>query len=314
MAERTTTAQASRPRWWRDSVLFLRATLTNGLARLTPGLYTRLTGETGRGRGDESAHEVADYFRDCVRDYRAVLERAGVAAEALESGTVVEYGPGDIPGVALLLYAQGAREVICVDRFALLRPSAFNRAVREALAEPLTNEAHQRFREADDAVTRFDSGRRPPAPVSYRLQRDGLARLKGVADVAVSRAVLEHVNDLAATYRDMFAALRPGGIAAHKVDLRSHGLHRDTPLDFLNWPSWAWWCMHSGKGTPNRWRLDSHRAMARDAGFEILRIEPVLRFDDEELAQVAGSLAGVAARTPPADLAVATFWIVVRKP
>jgi SAM-dependent methyltransferase len=42
-------------------------------------------------------------------------------------------------------------------------------------------------------------------------------------DMVFSQAVLEHVDDLPATYSAMYQWLRPGGVISHEIDFRSHG-------------------------------------------------------------------------------------------
>lgn len=305
-----------RPR--RDVPLFLRATATNQIARLAPGFYTRLTGETGRGQGEETAESVAEYFLECMADYRQTLARVVPDDDAtIRDATIVEYGPGDVPGVALAFTAAGARRVICVDRFALIRPSGFNQTVLDRLGEQVGDEeARARYERARQNLRTLGAGQQAErdADVAYRVDRNGYSGLDAEADLIISRAVLEHVNDLEGTFRDMHRALRPGGIAMHKVDLRSHGLHRETPLDFLTWPRWAWWCMHSNKGTPNRWRLDRYRDLADAYGFELLLLEPVESFSPADVEAVRHALADVASAASGEDLTVATFWLVVRKP
>lgn len=302
----------------RDLPLFLRATATNQLARVAPALYTRLTGETGRGHGEESPESVAAYFRDCLDDYRLMLGRIVEDADScLGDATIVEYGPGDVPGVALGFIGAGAKRVLCVDRFPLMRPSAFNQTVLDRLAEGFDQPASRhRFNAARQQMQSVSSARGadPAVPVSYLVDANGYSRLNGEADLVISRAVLEHVNDLQGTFRDMYTALRPGGIALHKVDLRSHGLHRESPLDFLTWPRWAWWLMHSSKGTPNRWRLDRYRTLAREVGFQVLLLESVETYEPADIIAVKHALAGVARSASDEELRVATFWLAARKP
>ena len=238
----------------------LKASLTNQIARYAPALYVRLTGQTGRGAEEESIDDVGNYFQDCINDY---FEKLGVGqaqrAEFLRDKRILEYGPGDIPGVALLMIAHGADRVACVDRFPLAS---------------LTNEI----------------------------------------DLVISRAVLEHVNDLPATFRDMYAALKPGGIALHLVDLKSHGLHRDNPLDFLSWPAWLWSLMYSAKGVPNRLRINTYREVVAQSGLEVISLVPTVHALLTDIRTVRPSLARPFLDLPDEDLSWLGFWRVCRKP
>ncbi|MDT4331265.1 hypothetical protein ACQE3E_15035 [Methylomonas sp. MED-D] len=73
-------------------------------------------------------------------------------------------------------------------------------------------------------------------------------------DVIISRAVLEHVDQLDATFLDIRQALRADGVSLRKVDLKSHGLEPYPPFDFLSWPTGLYRMTYSRKGLPNRRR------------------------------------------------------------
>lgn len=251
----------------------LRATVTNQIARFFPRLYVKLTGQTGRGGGEEPPDQVARYFMDCFIDYFRVL---GVASEQipvyLTGKRLLEYGPGDVPGVALLMLAHGAQRVVCVDRFPLASLSEKNVAVLNKLISFLAPEAQQRaaqcFVNPGEPASSFSS-----EYLEYLVRPNGLSGLREEIDLIFSRAVLEHVNDLEATFRDMRQALRVGGIAVHEVDLKSHGLHRRNILDFLTWPHGLWTLMFSCKGVPNRWRVDRYHQALANSGLQVMLLE-----------------------------------------
>ena len=291
----------------------VRAIATDQIAWLMPALYVRLTGQTGRGE-DVGVGLTADYFRGCFEDYFQELGVAEADVPAyLHDKQVLEYGPGDMPAVALLMVACGARSVMCVDRFPLLRLSPQNIEVLKQLVVNLP--AAQRARAEQCFVTpgEPDSGFRP-ACIAYRVTRSGLSGLTDWADLIVSRAVLEHVNDLTATFADMRAALRPGAMAIHLVDLRSHGLHQHNPLDFLRWPPLLWRWMYGHKGVPNRWRVDRYRAVLQTSGLETLALRPVAVLEQALVAAARPSLARPFRHLNDQDLSWLNFWLVCRKP
>ncbi|OYU00132.1 MAG: methyltransferase type 12 [Burkholderiales bacterium PBB1] len=298
-----------------DLLRVARAVATNQVARLSPRAYLSLTGQTGRGDAlGESPEYIASYFKRCVDDYLAF---AGVPAEQAESWlagkTIVEYGPGDFPGVALLLLALGARKVYCVDRFPMVRLSQKNAEVWSALIASLTPIQLERAR----ALLR-----NPQAPsegfhtesVQYVVRAHGFSGLQEVCDLALSRAVLEHVDDLPGTFGDMRAALKPGGVAIHLVDLKSHGLHQENPLDFLAWPNWLWSLMYSHKGVPNRWRLDRYREIVDALGVESVRLEPTQCASASDVLAVRPLLSPPFRDLDDEDLACLGLWIGFRKP
>src|SRR3569623_3160712 len=219
----------------------VRAVATDQLARLAPKSYLRLTGQTGRGAEEETPAEIAAYYRRCFADYLAVLGLAErEAREYFDGKRILEYGPGDMPGMAMLVYAYGAEQVICIDRFPMVNRSAKNRAVLTCLCEGLDGAHRQRASEWLRAAAHGSAGSTAGGAITYLVKSSGLSSLKNAEDLVLSRAVLEHVDDLAATFADMYQALRDGGVAVHQVDLKSHGLQRHNPLEFLTRTTCMW--------------------------------------------------------------------------
>ncbi len=293
----------------------LKAVATNQLARIAPGLYVRLTGQTGRGAAEEEgASDIARYFSECVEAY---LTKLGVqpseARSFLDGKTLLEYGPGDLPGVAALMVARGASKVYCVDRFPLVQLSEKNAQVIRDLIQGCSASERVRLasclRKPSDPTSGF-----APERIEYILRPSGLSGMREQVDMVFSRAVLEHVDDLTATFQDMVAALKPGGVAIHQVDLRSHGLHKQNPLDFLAWSAAAWRWMYSEKGVPNRWRVDTYRRIVSALAVEVQQLEPTALAPIEQIRSVRPLLAAQFQGISDDDLACLGFWLVFRKP
>ncbi|MHB1083834.1 MAG: methyltransferase domain-containing protein [Thiobacillus sp.] len=292
----------------------VQATLTNQVARFAPTLYVQLTGQTGRGAGEVRLEEVDNYFQRCFDDYFAQLgvKQSG-RTEYLRGKRILEYGPGDVPGVAILMVAQGADQVMCVDRFPMVRMSPKNvqivKIMLERLVGPFRDRAEACFRQPAHPESGFDPGR-----IDYLVRPSGLSGLSDEVDLVMSRAVLEHVNDLPATFRDMYAALKPGGIAIHQVDLKSHGLHRKNPLDFLDWPTWLWSLMYSAKGVPNRLRVNAYRDAIVQSGLEVVTLTPTVLAAPDDVRAIRPDLARPFKALSDEDLSWLGFWLVCRKP
>ncbi len=292
----------------------IQATLTNQIARFAPALYVQLTGQTGRGAGEVRLEEVGVYFQTCLDEYFEQLAAHNVSpAMALTGKRILEYGPGDLPGVAILMIANGAEQVVCVDRFPLVKMSPKNvqiaKIMLERLPAPMRERAESCFRQTGRPESGFD-----PKRIDYVIRPSGLSGLNNEIDMVISRAVLEHVNDLPATFRDMQAALKPGGIAIHEVDLKSHGLHRHNPLDFLNWSTWLWSLMYSAKGVPNRLRANAYRDAVSAAGLERMSMAPTLLASPDDVNNVRAELAKPFVMLSDDDLSWLGFWLVCRKP
>ena len=130
----------------------------------------------------------------------------------------------------------------------------------------------------------------------------------GSADLVMSQAVLEHVEDLAGVFRASFQWLRPGGHASHQVDFRSHGLFPDWDG---HWTCAPWlWRMFRGRRAYliNRRPLEDHLECARQAGFEVVS---VMR---KELEPSPRRLARDIAPMSALDRRTASAYVLLRRP
>jgi SAM-dependent methyltransferase len=296
-----------------DALRACRAISTNQIARAAPRAYFRAVKDTGRGPSNESPEDLAQYCLRSVSDYERVLHSSvGDGARGIVGSRVLEYGPGDFLGVAVVLVAKGASDVTCVDRFPLFNDSSHNIAAYQAILAELRSDERQRAEQCFRTVGRPESGL-DPARVCYEVQRSGLSGMRDAFDLVLSRAVLEHVDDLPATFRDMRGALRPSGRAVHLVDLSSHRLHRRNPLDFLTYPDWLWSLMYSHKGVPNRHRLDSYRDAIARTGLRITKMEASKTAPREWIEEVRPHLAPRFRGLTDEELACLGFWLVCTK-
>ena len=297
----------------KDVFLFASAVLSNQLARFAPKLYVNLTHQTGRGETEENALEIANYFIRCFQDYAEQINLSGAEFSGYLNGkSVLEYGPGDLLGVALLMYAHGAESVTCVDMFPLSSLSAKNIKVYKLILDSLGSVERQRAEGAFKDRGKPESGLRPEA-VSYHVTRNGLSGARGVYDLIISRAVLEHVNDLEETMRDIQRGLKAGGISVHQVDLKSHGLDRYVAFDFLTWPSAIYRLMYNHKGFPNRWRVDKYKALAARAGLEIKKLRPTDQLSQEKVQCVYPKVAHEFRDLSLEDLSWLGFWMTLER-
>ena len=296
-----------------DPQRFLRAVFTNQIARITPRLYIKLTGQTGRGAEKETAEQIADYFKMCFYDYFRVLGiRPWQIGDYLEGKRILEYGPGDVLAVGLLMLAYGARSVVCVDRFPIYSMSVKNVEVLQLIIDSLEGQMQLRakacFRRSGDIASGFTDQR-----LRYLVRPSGLSGLTDAADLIISRAVLEQVNSLPATFADMRHALCHNGVAVHKVDLQSHGLHHRNPLDFLTWPPHLWAWMYAHKGYVNRWRIDRYHEVLAENCLKIVIMRPTMVADRRDIEEVRPYLASPFRNVSDEDLRWLGFWLVCRR-
>jgi len=295
-----------------DVFLFAKAFLSNQLARFAPKLYVDLTHQTGRGdREEESPLQISEYYIRCFREY---LDQIGLKEnetnEYFQGKVILEYGPGDILGVALLMYAYGAKTVCSVDRFPLSRLSNKNIDVYMHLLMSLGKGERERANNAFNEQGNPKSGFNPKA-ITYRVTKNGLSGSSREYDLIISRAVLEHVNNLEETMIDIKRSLKYGGVSIHEVDLKSHGLDRYKEFDFLTWPKPIYDLMYSHKGFPNRWRVNQYRELAESSKLHVKKLSPVGRLEQEKLDVIYLKVAKEFSRVSPKELSWLGFWMLL---
>ncbi len=292
----------------------IRAILTNQIARWMPGVYVWLTGQTGRGnRAEENIRSIADYFIECKQDFLQRTEGVVVPSFTQMAGkTILEYGPGDFPGVALLMIAMGAEKVYCVDHFPMLSLSPRNVAVARLMAESLSGVERERLHSCFKIPGDFNSGFAKER-IEYLVRPNGISGLEGQVDFVLSRAVMEHVANLEGIFADMVRALKPGAWMVHQVDLRNHGLYPDSPLAFLTPSEKLWNLMFSNKGVPNRWRINRYREVLSGLPLTVKLLQPTTQIPRHEVEKVRHKLASPFAMLPDEDLTWLGFWLIAQK-
>ena len=165
---------------------------------------------------------------------------------------VMEVGPGDSIGAGLAALLTGAERYVVVD-WVRYTDVAGNLDVFEEVLDlferrtPIPNDE-----EFPDVYPKLQGYGFPdwlpavPDDSKVRSMREALAHsdskdsciryfapyvqdeviVPGGADLLFSQAVMEHVDDVAALYRAAHGWLKPGGVASHVIDYRSHGTSR----------------------------------------------------------------------------------------
>ncbi|HJN20699.1 MAG: methyltransferase domain-containing protein [Alphaproteobacteria bacterium] len=214
--------------------------------------------------------ESLNYIEQIYADYLVYADRAAF------SGTVAEIGPGDNFGLALLLLKCGADWVHAIDRYHSQRNAGHQAAIYEALA------ARHDLSDLFDGNLVEGTLRR----LSYHagLPAERFFREHDIRfDAILSRAVMEHLYDPLAALDDMAAAMAPGGIMIHRIDLRDHGMFAGHhPLTFLTSSERLHKAMTRGSGRPNRVLLPEWRQWLAGSGLHgSLRITRLAGIADE---------------------------------
>ncbi len=256
---------------------------------------------TNRGGGSTAS------ARYCYSVYLRHLVQLAAAGQDVAPRSVAEIGPGESVGTGLAALVAGADRYAGLDvKDYSLRPDTaalFDELVglftrREAIpggdempdVKPvlsdlsfphgiLTDERLQRALAADrirHLRAQLVAGG-SDSPVRHVAPWIGQAAAEqGQFDWIFSQAVMEHVDDVAGTYRACHDWLRAGGVMSHMIDLKSHGT-----ADEWN-GHWAYsdltWRLVRGRRLylVNRWTATQHREALVETGFQVVTEQPVV--------------------------------------
>jgi SAM-dependent methyltransferase len=208
-----------------------------------------------------------NYIFDVFNDY---LYYGRLREEDLIHKEILEVGPGNNLGVALLFLAKGAKRVVCWDKFNPVENIAQQIQIYKSLKYRLNAKEKKRY---DDCIEDIDKLAFNPTKLMYTYGK-GIedADLKNESyDLIVSRAVLEHIYNIDRAFSLMQDSLKPKGIFLHKIDLRDHGIFSSSgmnPLTFLTISPKIWRMMSEYSGRPNRKRIDYYRRIFNQNRFD----------------------------------------------
>jgi SAM-dependent methyltransferase len=215
-------------------------------------------------------HGLMDDPEYAISSFEGHLQRCRALGFAAKNFVVLEVGPGDSLGSALVARAHGAERTWLVDvgPFASSELSIYD-AIRARLA----------------ARGLIAAGTRPFATIDEYLQTcgaqyltAGVASLRQVPTASVdliwSGAVLEHVRlgEFDTMLTELRRVLKPGGFASHGVDLQDHLGGSLNNLRFSE-RTWESEFMASSGFYTNRIRYSDMLARFERAGFETASVE-----------------------------------------
>ena len=251
---------------------------------------------------EESLAYVADVFEDYFRF-------SGIEKQAFEGTHVLEIGPGDSLGVALMMVGLGVKQVVCVDRFLTYRDPNKERALTAALvgaAPPVAKERMSRCLDSDYRIV--GDVIRYMSDVPFEMAAEKLGEIR--FDYIISRAVLEHVYDIDKTYACCRRLIRSGGRMIHKVDLSNHSSIELYPLQFLTYTERLWWLMSSNISRVNRCRCSQHRVALEKNRFAIEKFALTKILGLSQVQSVRPKLRSPFREMTDEDLSILGFFVV----
>ena len=256
---------------------------------------------------------------------------------------LVEFGPGSSIGTGLAALIAGGAEYFALD-IVKSADTAGNLAVFDQLVELFRARAdipgEKEFPEVEPRLPtyRFPAHVLTAARLAQALDAPRLARLRRSvatagssgssvrslvpwhnaaldgrpADMVLSQAVLEHVDDLARAYQKMYDWLKPGGVMSHVIDFRCHHTAR-------SWNGhWTYsdltWTLIRGRRPYflNRAPCSTHASLLRQTGFDVVFECPRRQLSTIDEKHLASSFRE--GTLQPADLLTSGLFVQAVKP
>jgi hypothetical protein len=232
------------------------------------------------------------------------------AERPYEGVTVLEIGPGETLGSAVLLACAGAT-VSVADRFLAPWDPEFHDPFYRALLAKVASRG-----EAYTAPIRrlLDTGTFGRDVVRcHPFAAEELWKIRDRFDVVLSNAVLEHVQSIETTAENLAAVTAAGGYGFHQVDFRDH---RDftRPLEYLTMSRTDFERIRQRTFCEGgcQWRVSTFGAAFEAAGFSHT-VSPNLMADPQYVRDVRPRLHPEFAGHTDEDLAAASAFFVLRR-
>ena len=243
-------------------------------------LYTNWRMRRSRAKGSIEAGMGSTHSNKSIAESLAYIEAvyadycryAQLTPETIRGTRIVELGCGDNVGVALKFLADGAAQVVCVDKFYSVRDVEKERMIYVELRKtlsPLQQEAFDRAVDLNSSIKLNEQRLRPVYGIE--LGDFVAADTERAFDVVLSRAVIEEIYEPGEMVAAADKLLKPGGLMIHKIDLSDYGMFSNggmNPLTFLTIPEWLYRRMASESGIPNRKLISYYRDLMTRIGYE----------------------------------------------
>ncbi len=179
----------------------------------------------------------------------------------------------------------------------------------EILTDELLDEAlsAQRIQLIRDSLRDISQ---PNSMIEYKVPwADAGVIQSGQVDMIYSQAVLEHVEDLANTYRAMHSWLHDSGLISHQIDFRCHGSAAEWNGHW-RYNNWLWKLIKGNRhDLINRMPLSAHKDLLLRSGFKLLQEVRVTSPSRFSVGQLAGPFRSISQE----DIQTSGAFLLARK-
>ena len=216
--------------------------------------------------------EIPGHIRKVRAIYDQYLHYAGWTPGSVRGKRVIELGPGYTIGVPLMFAADGADYVVGLDKFVPLATGSDFGLLYSRMRDTLTDAQKAGFDRAIALQPAVVLKAEHATYIDHKELADCIQQLGPASyDMIVSNAVIEEIYDPMPSFKAQDAALRPGGVMVHRIDLRDYGMFSKYgfhPLEFLTVPDWIYRRMVEGSGQPDRRMVDYYRDLGTKMGYQ----------------------------------------------
>jgi SAM-dependent methyltransferase len=203
-----------------------------------------------------------------VRNALTLAGRFPGKEQYLANKTVLEIGPGQDVGIALILIGCGARSVL-VDKYMCAWDPAFHPAYYRALRQAIVRKAPHIETTAIDTVI-AKGAHIAPGLTTLCVGLEEITDIRtGSVDITYSNATFEHLANVKDAIMQLGRVTAPGGLGFHQIDFRDH---RDfsRPLEYLTLTEADLWALlqESKWSCGNAMRWTEFAALFQAAGFQ----------------------------------------------
>ncbi|NLX07645.1 MAG: class I SAM-dependent methyltransferase [Phycisphaerae bacterium] len=252
-----------------------------------------------------------EYTLGVVKGWREALVKFAGVAEPFEGRRVLEVGPGFDLGTGLVVLAHGAKSYTAVDKHRLISktPREFYLALLDRLNDLPGSAVARRVGERL-ADRRFSD--------EFAYVHDSAFSLNGLPDggfdLFVSQAVLEHFDDVRASFARFRDKLAAGAMMLHKVDAGAHTsfLRTTDPLNHLRYSEPVWKLLRF-TGSPNRLLMSDYARIMNELDFRDVRTVPSQIMDGDYVRRTRPHLASRFRSFPEDELGVKSFSLFAAK-
>jgi hypothetical protein len=201
--------------------------------------------------------EVVTYIENVYDNY---LKYGDLTKEYIKNKRILEVGPGDSFGIAIKSLFDGAKEVICFDKFYANRN---NSLLKKAYQILFSKQNKYVFNDL------FNADLIPNKPISYYYGK-GIEEVKlknssdfqkNSFDLIISNQVIQEIYNPKPAFKKMIELLDVGGKMIHHIDFEPYNYfraHSKKEYDFLTYPEYIYKWMVNKRGMSNRKRVSDY--------------------------------------------------------